>query len=101
MLMFLAIAYLLDGDKEASSASLKEARSCVDSEYWRDRFAAFHLDELLTNFPTASETVHTALAELRARLMKEVGEWVSLERGTYPSANLKNNRLAERSSTSV
>jgi radical SAM superfamily enzyme YgiQ (UPF0313 family) len=84
MLLFLSLAQLLDGNATESAALHAEARKHAATDYWRDRFAAFHLDELLDHNPQDAGAVYQALEALRKRLFAEVGEWMLLPRGSYP-----------------
>lgn len=84
MLLFLSLAQLIDGNAEESAVLLGKARTYAATDYWRDRFAAFHLDELLERFPKDPPSVQQAVENLRSRLLHEVGAWINLPRGVYP-----------------
>lgn len=84
MLLFPAIGHRLIGNDRVSLDLLSKARACVNSDYWRDRFAAFHLDELLNDFPATPDEVYVSLDNLRERLFARAGDWFSLSRGKYP-----------------
>ncbi len=84
MLLFLSLAQLLDGNPQESAVLHAEASKYVATEYWRDRFAAFHLDELLNSFPKDPPSAHHMLENLQNRLLFEVGAWMNLPRGIYP-----------------
>lgn len=92
MLLFLAIAHRLSGNSEACSEALVTARENVRSEYWRDRFHAFFLDELLEEFPDSPESAYARLACLRERLFGETQHWLSLARGDYPVPGFRSLR---------
>lgn len=86
MLMFLAIGHRLLGHDAACAEYLEGARTNVNTEYWRDRFAAFELDGLLNEFPATPAEVYDSLTTIRARLLGRIDQWISLPRGEYPRA---------------
>jgi radical SAM superfamily enzyme YgiQ (UPF0313 family) len=88
MLLFLAIAHRLSGNAAATADALAQARESACSDYWRDRFQAFFLDELMAEFPETPEAAYVQLASLRERLFGEIGQWLLLSRGEYPANGL-------------
>ncbi|NBR27247.1 MAG: hypothetical protein EBT83_02380 [Betaproteobacteria bacterium] len=87
MLMFLAIGHRLLGHDAACGEYLEGARTNVNTEYWRDRFSAFGLNELLDSFPATPAEVYSSLEVVRARLLGRIDQWISLPRGEYPHEN--------------
>jgi len=94
MLMFLAIGNRLLKNDVDSDEYLKLARQNVETEYWRDRFREFGLDEILISFPQTSAAVYLALEDIRTRLLGQIDQWISLPRGVYPHEILTTPILA-------
>lgn len=65
MTLFLALAYVIKGNKEKSDAFYKMAMDCYESDYWRKRFEAFNMDQVLINFPKNKGESYKAIEELR------------------------------------
>ncbi|OGT10161.1 MAG: hypothetical protein A3F73_12035 [Gallionellales bacterium RIFCSPLOWO2_12_FULL_59_22] len=84
MLLFLAVGHRLLGNDSAAREMLQSAQLCAENDYWRDRFSAFELDKLLSNFPVSSESAYLALATLRKSLFSQISDWINLPRGQYP-----------------
>lgn len=86
MLLFLAVGHRLSGNDIAAQELLRSARLCADSDYWRDRFAAFRLDTLLNGFPASPDAAYVVLDTLRLGIFGQVHGWMALPRGEYPTA---------------
>jgi len=84
MLMFLAIGNRLLGNDATCNEYLQLARENVSTEYWRDRFSAFQLNEVLCSFPETPTDMYSLLDILRERLLSRIEKWISLPRGEYP-----------------
>jgi len=67
MSLFLCLARRLTGDDEQADQDLARARTDADTPYWRERFAAFGLDEVLADPPREAPDVHAAVDRLRER----------------------------------
>lgn len=85
MLLFLAVGHRLSVNDITAQELLHSARLCADSDYWRDRFAAFRLDTLLNDFPASPDAAYVFLDTLRQGIFGQVHEWMALPRGEYPS----------------
>lgn len=85
MLLFLAVGQRLSGNDITAQELLRSARLCADSDYWRDRFAAFQLDALLNDFPASPDAAYVFLDNLRRGIFGQMHEWMTLPRGEYPS----------------
>ena len=85
MMLFLGLAYRLKGEDTAADECHAKARKFADSDYWRDRFAAFHLDDLLTEFPATASDVHHRLDAVWRRQADDCRSWLVLPRGQAPN----------------
>jgi len=89
MTLFMALGHRLMGNDAEAIHLLELSRQNCNDDYWKGRFSAFHLDGLLTDFPATPQAVYDELAHLRTTLLGEVGEWMRLPRGEYPSAAVR------------
>ncbi len=64
MNLFLALAYLLNGQIDKSKDYHQKAIHLFENDYWRQRFIAFGLHQLLHNFPRIREEVFKSLTDL-------------------------------------
>jgi radical SAM superfamily enzyme YgiQ (UPF0313 family) len=84
MWLFLAIAHSLLGHTKIATDLLQAAKTCVNTDYWEDRFSAFHLNVLIEKFSTSPDIMQLAIIEVRAYLLDQLGRWLALPRGEYP-----------------
>lgn len=100
MMLFLGLAERLLGHDEAAESCRERAASFVNSDYWRERFARFHLDGLLADFPKDAAAVRPRLAAIWAIQRRACADWLGVPRGTVPGAAFAARALAEAGSYS-
>jgi hypothetical protein len=84
MALFMGLAYQIKGEPEQASAARDLAERYMATDYWRERFAAFGLDELVRDFPRDRPATFAALARLKGGLLPSFGEWLAVGRGYAP-----------------
>ncbi|PCI42188.1 MAG: hypothetical protein COB46_01365 [Rhodospirillaceae bacterium] len=89
MMLFLGLAYRVQGNDDEAQKCYHLAKSYVKSEYWVNRFKAFFLDELLTNFPENKEAVYESLNRISERQKVSCADWLALPRGSSPDDTLQ------------
>ena len=68
MPLFAGLGRMLLGDRDMALAHLETARYNLEqSDYWRQRFLQFGLDQVAQSFPQSAEEVHCVLEHLRDR----------------------------------
>lgn len=65
MSLFLALAYVIKGDKDKAEDYYNKAVLYNKTDYWRERFASFGLDRVLDNFPENKSAVFETIENLR------------------------------------
>lgn len=74
MPLFAGIGYVLLGNKELANDSLKKAKeNLIVSQYWKNRFDQFDLNDLVTDFPQGAKEVQVILQRKRNRYL----DWIS------------------------
>jgi radical SAM superfamily enzyme YgiQ (UPF0313 family) len=68
MSLFLALAFVLDGDATQAETLRGKTATLLDDLYWQKKFSQYHLDGLMDNFPRQAEDVHAALTELYGKI---------------------------------
>jgi len=77
MMLFLGIAHrLLDHDAAAEQCR-RQAAAFVSGDYWRDRFAGFFLDSLLSDFPSTAGEAELRLVAVRKMQAPCLVDWVA------------------------
>jgi len=84
MVLFLGLAYRLLGHDAQAEEYHRLAVEYVNSEYWNERFSAFYLDRLLTDFPANGEAVYESLKMIWGEQKKSCDDWLALPRGQAP-----------------
>jgi radical SAM superfamily enzyme YgiQ (UPF0313 family) len=72
MSLFLALAYTLEGNQKESQLYLEKAVTHHQTEYWMERFQAFGLTDILTNFPQTSQEVYQTVQGLKTRSFSHI-----------------------------
>lgn len=65
MCLFLSFAYMIKGDKTKSKENHDKVIGCLKSDYWRERFVSFGLNNVLNNFPKIKSEVFDILEDLQ------------------------------------
>ncbi len=65
MNLFLSLAYVIKGDQGKSRDYYNKACLYNKSDYWRERFTSFGLNEVLKNFPRTKSEVYKTMESLR------------------------------------
>jgi len=94
MMLFRGLALRLLGRHAEAEQCHAEAKGFVSSDYWRDRFASFHLDRLLTNFPATAEDVYRDLGEIWNLQRANCADWLVLPRGVAPGDEVESAAVA-------
>lgn len=68
MCLFLSLAYIIKGDKNKSRENHDKTIACLKSDYWRDRFVSFGLNDMLNNFPKTKSEVFDILEDLQKHI---------------------------------
>lgn len=87
MMLFCALAHRIQGENDRAQECLVLARSFCTPGYWQERFDAFHLTGLVTDFPSSSQAVFDRLSTLWERLSQDFGGWMGALRGVAPASS--------------
>ncbi len=58
------------------------------SEYWRERFAQFNLQQMIDNYPQTPEQVYSVLMVLQDQMRVHFQDWLDVDYGALPAAYL-------------
>jgi radical SAM superfamily enzyme YgiQ (UPF0313 family) len=81
MTLFRALGHSILGQPDEAEALRRRARQLCQSDYWRERFASFHLDHLLEDLPLRAAEVHHRLASLGGELSASFDHWLATGTG--------------------
>jgi hypothetical protein len=73
MLLFLALGYVLLGQKERAGQRLGQSKAILDaSQDWAERFEEFGLGELISRFPVGEREVFSRVETLRNQFLERM-----------------------------
>jgi radical SAM superfamily enzyme YgiQ (UPF0313 family) len=84
MCLFLSLAYTLKGDPGKAGELRAQAIEYSRSEYWRDRFVTFGLDDILEADPKDTRSVYHILTKCQEELRPAFEDWLKVDYGCIP-----------------
>jgi radical SAM superfamily enzyme YgiQ (UPF0313 family) len=85
MAVFIGLAFRLLGQDADAENCHQLAVKFANDDYWRDRFSAFFLDSLLSDFPNDAAEVYDRLALIWENQKVACADWLALPRGEFPA----------------